>query len=110
MSPQAGRFASPAQTEAGAEWASRDCLRGEQLRLALGGKRIDNVVETFAVHDPVERIERQIDAMVGQPPLRKIIGADSLRPVAGADLGTPLLRPLGVQLLVSRVEDARAQE
>jgi hypothetical protein len=45
--------------------------------------------------------------MVGHPPLREIIGSDALRPVAGTDLRTPLLRAFGVELLILGVEDAR---
>ena len=98
------------EAAAGAERASRGGLRGQQLRLALGGQRVDDLVEPVALHDPVERIEGEVDAVVGHPPLREIVGADALRAVAGADLRAPLLRAIGVELLVLRVEDARAQK
>ena len=57
----------------------------EQLRLVVGDQRVDHLVE-LAHHHAVELVERQVDAVVGQPPLRKIVGADALRAVARADL------------------------
>src|SRR3990170_73925 len=58
---------------------------GEQLRLVIGDQRVDDLVE-FAHHHPVELVERQIDAMVGDAALREVISADPLRAVARTDL------------------------
>ena len=38
------------------ERASRGGLRDEELSLPLGRQRVDDLVEAFAFHDPVERI------------------------------------------------------
>ena len=93
---------------ADAKWESRRRLRREKLRLAFGRESVNDLVETLPFHDPIQRIESEVDAMVGDPPLREIIGSDALRPVAGADLGAPGLSAIGVELLVFGVEDARA--
>src|SRR5207237_1372324 len=53
---------------------------------------------------------RQVDAVVGQPVLRKIIGADALAAVAGADHAFALLGPLLVQLLLLHLEEPRPQD
>ena len=37
---------------------------GEQLRLMVGDQRRDHLVD-FALHHPVELVERQVDAVVG---------------------------------------------
>ena len=51
----------------------------------VGDQRVDDLVE-IALHHPVELVERQVDAVVGHPPLRKIVGADALGAVARPDL------------------------
>ena len=66
---------------------------GQQLRLVVGDQRLDDLVE-LAHHHPVELVERQVDAVVGDPPLRKIVGADALRAVARADLQPARFRAL----------------
>ena len=60
-------------------------LRRQPRRLVLGGQRVDDLVEV-ALHDPVDIVEREVDAVVGDPALREIVGADALAAVAGADL------------------------
>ena len=47
--------------------------------------------------------------MVGDPPLREIVGADAFRAVAGADLDLARGRPLAVDLLAFGLVEARAQ-
>ena len=47
-----------------------------------------------------------MDAVVGDAPLRKIIGADAFGTVARTDLGTPVRGALGVEFLALRVVDA----
>ena len=39
--------------------------RRSNCRLPLGGQRVDHLVEAFALDQPVERVERQVDAVVG---------------------------------------------
>ena len=73
--------------------------------MALQG--LEQVVEG-ARDDPVEAVERQVDAVVGHPVLRKIIGPDALAAVAGADqiaAGLPLLGRLGLTPLVEIATD-----
>src|SRR5205085_9628680 len=48
--------------------------------------------------------------MVGNAPLREIIGADALAAIAGADLLLALGRASGIDALLLRVVDARAQD
>ena len=63
-----------------------------------------------AVHDVVELVERQIDAVIGDAALRKIIGADALGAVARADLELARLR-LRTRLFLALVrEQPRLQE
>ena len=48
----------------------------------LGDERIDDLIQRLADDDLVELVERQVDAMVADPPLREIIGTDPLGAVA----------------------------
>src|SRR5699024_8776327 len=57
---------------------------GQLFGLVLGKQRVDDGIE-LAGHDVVELVQRQIDAMIGDSALRKVIGANALRPVATAD-------------------------
>src|SRR5437764_1172652 len=57
---------------------------GELLGLLLGGERVDEVVE-LAVHDAVDLVQGEIDAVVGDAALREVVGADALGAVARAD-------------------------
>ena len=51
------------------------------LCLVVGGERIDNVVEA-SLEDSVETVKGEIDAVIGDPRLVVIIGADLLASVA----------------------------
>jgi hypothetical protein len=44
---------------------------GQQLRLVIGDQRGDDLVE-LAHHHPVELVERQVDAVVGDAPCGKL--------------------------------------
>src|SRR5687767_14633402 len=66
-------------------------LRRELLGLVLLLKRADQLVE-LAIDDIRELVERQIDAMVGDTALRKVVCADPLGAVAAADLELARLR------------------
>jgi len=57
---------------------------GQQLRLVLVHQRHDQIVEV-AFEDFCEFIQLDIDAMVRDAPLRKIIGANPFGPIAAAD-------------------------
>src|SRR5438270_3223872 len=58
----------------------------ELLGAVGGGEPVDHLVERLAGHDLVDLVEGQVDAVVGHPALREVIGADVLRAVARADL------------------------
>src|SRR3954447_6049966 len=79
------------------------CELRQLLGQVLGCKRIEQLVE-LAVHDALDLVERQVDAVVGDAALRKVVGADPLRTVAGADqrlAGGGGLRLLLGELLVA---------
>ena len=59
---------------------------GQPCGLILGQNCVDDLVQRLAAHHLVDLVERQVDAVVGDSPLREIIGADPLRSVAAADL------------------------
>ena len=71
-------------------------LRGEKRCLVVGHQRIDDLVQPDAVDHLGQLVERQVDAMVGDAPLRKIVGADALGAVAAADLAAPVGSPFGI--------------
>ena len=71
---------------------------GKLARLMLGDQRIDQLIERFAFEHQIKLVQRQPDAVVGDAPLREIIGADALRAVAGADLAAAVRRPLRIEL------------
>jgi hypothetical protein len=72
-------------------------------------QRIEQLVE-IAVHDLVQLVERQIDAVIGHPPLRKVVSADALRSVAAADLQTPRPGLRAALLLLLRGKQPRAEQ
>src|SRR5689334_5113620 len=55
------------------------------------GQRFDELTE-IAVEDAVELMRREVDAVIGDAALRKVVRADLLGPVAGSDLAAALLR------------------
>ncbi len=82
----------------------------EQRRLMMGDEGVDHFVEGLARDDLFQLVEREIDAVVGQTALRKIVGADALRTVARADLRAPVGGAFGVEFLPLGVVDPRAQQ
>src|SRR5450631_3266878 len=75
----------------------------------LGDERVDDLVQRLAFHHLRQLVQGQIDAVVGDAALRKIIGADAFRAVARADLPAPVGRALGVKLAALRVVQLGAQ-
>ena len=65
---------------------------------------------SFAHHHPVELVERQVDAVVGEATLREIVGADALRAVARADLRLARRGALLVGAAALHVVEAGAQD
>jgi hypothetical protein len=80
----------------------------EQLGLMLCGKRRADFVE-IPVHDVVDLVEREIDAVVGHAALREVVGADAIRPVARADEALPLRGLFLGRLLHLLLLDARGE-
>src|SRR5512145_1079044 len=69
--------------------------RGELLGLMFGHQRACEFADV-AVHDGVHLVQREVDAVVGDPTLRKIVGADALGTVAAADQALALGGGLGI--------------
>ena len=65
-----------------------DRERYEHGNDVLARQRIDEFVEV-AGDDLGQAVQGQVDAVVGDAALRKIVGADALAAVAGADLKFP---------------------
>lgn len=61
------------------------------FRLVRRYTRVDDFLN-IAVHNFVQLVEREIDAVIGHAALRKIVGADLLGAVTGPDLAAPRLR------------------
>ena len=94
-------------------------MRGPTGSLFLGFDRTAQLVAVVfdqgvayglqvAGHDLVELVERQIDAVVGQAVFGKVVGANPLAAIAGADLGLPLVGPLFVFLTLLLFVDPRS--
>jgi len=58
---------------------------GQQVRLVGFGQGLDQLIEVTS-QDTVKVIQRQPDAMVGDPALGEIIGADPFGAIAGTNL------------------------
>src|SRR5580704_475186 len=84
-------------------------LRRKQRRLMFGGQGVDELAQRLALDHLRQLVEREVDAMVGDAPLRKIVGADALGAVARPDLAAPIGGALGVALLPLGVVEPGAQ-
>src|SRR5436190_16016367 len=71
-----------------------DCCGFESLAPLFRGQRLRKLIE-FAFEDPVEVVHGQLYAVVGDAVLRKVVGADLLGALAGADLRAARRRLLG---------------
>src|SRR5699024_1636457 len=58
--------------------------RGQLLGLVFAGQRADHFVQV-AGHDVIKLVQRQVDAVVGDPALGEIVGTNALGAVAAAD-------------------------
>src|SRR6266487_4298596 len=81
---------------------------GELLGLVLCEQRLRQLGKV-AIHDVVDLVEGETDAVVGDPSLRKIIGADALGAVARADQGFARRGFLRLLLAALLVLDARRE-
>src|SRR5262245_16770894 len=82
----------------------------QQLSLMLGHQRVDDLAQRLALDDLRQLVERKIDAMIADPSLRKIVGADALGAVSGSDLAAPLGSAFGVTLLPLEVVKSGTQD
>ena len=62
-----------------------------------------------AVHDLVDLVQRQVDPVVGDSSLRKVVRADPLGPITAADQRFSLRRFLGMRRLPLLIEQSRCQ-
>src|SRR5215467_12263291 len=77
--------------------------------LVLGEDCIDDLVERFPAHYLVDLVEGEVDAVVVDPALREIVGADAFRPVAAAHLALALGGPRAVTRLPFHFVEPRTQ-
>src|SRR5881275_2210790 len=75
------------------------CLLFQALLLVELPQGLDQLAERSG-DDRIELVEIQIDPVIGNAILRKIVGANALAAVAGADQGTPLFGPFPMELLL----------
>ncbi len=81
---------------------------GELARPLVGGEGLDDVVEVAGQHVG-QPVDREPDAVVGDPVLLEVVGADLLAPPAAADLRSPLGGALDVTLALGSFEQPRPQ-
>src|SRR5262245_3322783 len=87
-----------------------DLVHGRQFaRLMFCYQSIYQRIERGAFQDLIELVQRQADAMVGDAPLREIVGANALRAIARADLALALRGPRLGRLLALELIKTRAQ-
>src|SRR5215831_19014956 len=60
--------------------------------------------------DGIEFVQVEIDTVIADAILRKVVRADALAAVAGADQGTPLLCPFAVEFLLLHLVKAAAED
>ena len=82
---------------------------GEAFRFILGRKRVDQFAQPRAFEHFIELVQRQVNAVVGDPALGEIIGADAFRTVARADHRLARAGALARQPLALELEQPRAQ-
>ncbi len=70
----------------------------------------DQFLQSRPLNDLVKLVKREIDAVIGNPPLRKIIGADALGTVTGTHLSLALGRTLGIDAVAFQIVKPRPQE
>src|SRR4029450_1509905 len=75
----------------------------------LGHHRVNDLVKCLAFHHLRQFVDREIDAMIGDAALRKIIGSNPFRAIARSNLAAPFRGPLGVALAALLVIELGAQ-
>ena len=69
----------------------------ECLALIVGDQRLDDLIH-IPLKNGFQLVKRQTDAVVGNPPLGEILGADALTAVTAADLAPAVLGALLILL------------
>ena len=87
-----GDAASSRSRSAASTLATRVDPARPALRPGVPAPSLDHLIEV-AVHDVVEPVQRELDAMVRQAALRKVVGPDALGTMAGARLGAGAFPP-----------------
>ncbi len=81
----------------------------ELICLMLPSQRLNNGIKV-ALHNLIELVESQVDAMIGHASLRVVIGANSVRSIARPHQGAPLSGLRSCRLLLGRIEKLRLQQ
>src|SRR5262245_16503238 len=84
-------------------------FRRQQLGLMLGHQCVDDLAQRLALDDLRQLVECEINAVVADAALWKIVGADALGAIAGTNLAAPLGGAGRVLLLALMVIEPRAQ-
>ena len=72
-------------------------------------QRLDDCIHRALQHF-IQFVQRQVDPVISDTPLRKIIGADALGPVAGADQNTTRFRLLALLLGLRSIQQLGLQQ
>src|SRR6185295_5478251 len=84
-------------------------LRRELLGLIFLRQGPDELIEA-AIDDVRQTVDRQLDAMIGDAPLRKIVGTDPFAAIAGTDLELACLSLLTLLLFLLCSEQPRLEQ
>ena len=74
----------------------------------LGDQCVDDLVESFALYDLRQLMQREVNAVIGDAALRVIVSPDAFRTVARTDLAAPFGRACGIALCLFDVIELRA--
>src|SRR5207249_6965356 len=80
----------------------------ELFRLVVGDETVDDLVE-LAVQDLLQAVDRQADAVIGDPALLEVVGPDLLAAVARAHLALPLAGDLLLLFLERHLVEPRPE-
>lgn len=69
-------------------------------------ERVDHLVQ-IALHDLIQLIERQVDAMIGHSALREIVSPDTFAAIPAADLALAVSGAFRVRRLTLHVKETR---
>ena len=69
----------------------------------VGGQGVDQFVQALTFHHRIELMQRQVDAVIADPALAEIVGADALRAVTRADLVAARLRTRIIDALTLQI-------